>query len=166
MFLSCFQIPALKSDRYNLTAEGLAGIRFTNETQLNYDAKQFTVMVQTDKAIYKPQDVVHYRVLLMDANLKPAKNYGPVHITVKDGGDNVIRNYKEVRLTSGVYANDLELSDYPKFGEWSVEVEVMDETYKRTFEVVEYILPKFVVDVDTDKHVIYKEGKIRATVKA
>ncbi|GBP05534.1 hypothetical protein EVAR_72089_1, partial [Eumeta japonica] len=59
----------------------------------------------------------------MDANLKPAFNYGQVHITIKDGGNNVIRKYQDVRLTSGVYANDLQLSDYPKFGEWSVEVE-------------------------------------------
>ncbi|KAI8125140.1 CD109 antigen [Lucilia cuprina] len=161
-----FEIPSLKRDRYNLTAEGLTGIRFTNETQLNFDAKQFTVMVQSDKAIYKPQDIVHYRVLIMDANLKPALNYGNVNIAIKDGGNNVIRKYTNVKLTSGVYANDLQLSDYPKFGEWSVEVEVMDETYKRTFEVVEYILPKFVVDIDTDKHVIYKDGKIRAVVKA
>ncbi|TMW41522.1 hypothetical protein DOY81_013398 [Sarcophaga bullata] len=71
-----FEIPALKNDRYNLTAEGLSGIRFTNETKLNFDAKQFTVMVQSDKAIYKPQDIVHYRVYIMDANLKPALNYG------------------------------------------------------------------------------------------
>ncbi|XP_013104389.2 thioester-containing protein 1 allele R1 [Stomoxys calcitrans] len=161
-----FDIPALKSDRYNLTAEGLSGIRFTNETRLNFDAHQFTVMVQTDKAIYKPKDIVHYRVLLMDANLKPVINYGRVHITLRDSGDNVIRSYRDVKLTSGVYANDLELSDYPKLGEWSVEVEVMEETYKRTFEVVEYILPKFVVDIDTDKHVIYKDGKIRATIRA
>lgn len=156
----------MKKDRYNLTAEGLSGIRFTNETQLNFDAKQFTVMVQSDKAIYKPTDIVHYRVLIMDTNLKPALNYGSVHISIKDGGNNVIRKYKDVKLTSGVFANDLQLSDYPKFGEWSFEVEVMDETYKRTFEVVEYILPKFVVDIDTDKHVIYKDGKIRANVRA
>lgn len=123
-------------------------------------------MVQTDKAIYKPSDLIHYRVLLMDANLKPVNNYGRVHITIRDNGDNIIRDYRDVKLTSGVYSNDLKLSDYPKFGEWSVEVEVMDEVYKRTFEVVEYILPKFVVDIDTDKHVIYKDGKIRATVKA
>lgn len=156
----------MKTDRYNLTAEGLTGIRFTNETQLHFDAKQFTVTVQSDKAIYKPQDIVHYRVLVMDANLKPVIQYGRLHITIKDGGNNVIQKYQDVRLTSGVYANDLQLSDYPKFGEWSVEVEVMDEVYKRTFEVVEYILPKFVVDIDTDKHVIYKDGKIRASVKA
>lgn len=123
-------------------------------------------MVQSDKAIYKPQDIVHYRVLIMDANLKPALNYGRVHITIRDAGNNVIRKYTDVRLVSSVYANDLLLSDYPKFGEWSVEVEVMDEIYKRSFEVVEYILPKFVVDIDTDKHVIYKDGKIRALVKA
>ncbi|XP_039950216.1 CD109 antigen [Bactrocera tryoni] len=161
-----FEIPALKRDRYNLTAEGLSGAIFTNETQLNFDTKQFTVLVQTDKAIYRPGDLVHYRVLVLDANLKPARNTGRVHLIIRDAGDNIIQNYRDVRLTNAVYSNELQLSDYPKMGEWSLNVEVMEESHRGTFEVVEYILPKFVVDIDTAKHAIYKDGKIRANVKA
>ncbi|CAD6999787.1 unnamed protein product [Ceratitis capitata] len=161
-----FEIPALKRDRYNLTAEGLNGIIFTNETQLNFESKQFTALVQTDKAIYRPGDLVHYRVLLLDANLKPARNFGRVHLTIRDAGNNIIKDYRDIRLTNAVYSNHLQLSDYPKMGEWSVNVEVMEETQRSTFEVVEYILPKFVVEIDTAKHAIYKDGKIRATVKA
>lgn len=122
--------------------------------------------MQTDKAIYRPGDLVHYRVLLLDANLKPARNFGRVHLTIRDAGNNIIKDYRDIRLTNAVYSNHLQLSDYPKMGEWSVNVEVMEETQRSTFEVVEYILPKFVVEIDTAKHAIYKDGKIRATVKA
>ncbi|XP_053957332.1 thioester-containing protein 1 allele R1 [Anastrepha ludens] len=161
-----FEIPALKRDRYSLTAEGVSGAIFTNETQLNFEAKQFTVLVQNDKAIYQPGDLVHYRVLLLDANLKPARNYGRVHLTIRDAGDNIIKSYRDIRLTNAVYSNELQLSDYPKMGEWSVNVEVMEESHKSTFEVVEYILPKFVVEIDTAKHAIYKDDKIQANIKA
>ncbi|XP_067624065.1 thioester-containing protein 1 allele R1 isoform X2 [Eurosta solidaginis] len=161
-----FELPALRRDRYNLTAEGLSGIFFTNETQLNFDTKQFTVLVQTDKAIYRPGDLVHYRVLVLDSNLKPARNFGRVHLTIRDAGDNIIKSLRDVHLTNAVYSDELQLSDYPKMGEWSVNVEVMEETHKSTFEVVEYILPKFIVDIDSAKHAIYKDGKIQATVKA
>ena len=161
-----FQIPALKPDRYNLTAQGLAGAIFTNSSQLHFEAKQFTVLLQTDKAIYKAGDAVRYRVLIVDSNLKPAREYGSVSLEIHDAGDNLIKQYGDLRLSNGVYTNELALSDYPKMGEWSVIVQVQEQKHRRSFEVVEYILPKFEVDIETAKHAIYKDGKIRATVNA
>ncbi|XP_044316037.1 CD109 antigen [Drosophila rhopaloa] len=161
-----FEIPALKTDRYRLTTEGLGGVQFTNETQLHFEPKQHTVLVQTDKSIYKPGDLVHYRVLVLDANLKPARGYGRVHVDIKDSGDNIIRSYKDIRLTNSIYSNEIRLSDYPRFGTWSIVVDVSEQIYTQTFEILDHILPKFVVDIDTPKHAIYKDGKIAATVKA
>ncbi|XP_017097884.3 thioester-containing protein 1 allele R1 [Drosophila bipectinata] len=161
-----FEIPDLKPDRYRLTAEGQGGVQFTNETQLHFEAKQHTVLVQTDKSIYKPGDLVHYRVLVLDSNLKPARAYGRVHVDIKDSGDNIIRSYKDIRLTNSIYSNELRLSDYPRFGTWSIVVEVAEQTHSQTFEILDHILPKFVVDIDTPKNAIYKDGKITATVKA
>lgn len=149
-----------------MTAEGLSGIIFTNETQLHYEPKQHTVLVQTDKSIYKPGDLIHYRVLLLDANLKPARGYGRVHLEIRDSGNNIIRSYKDIRLTNSIYSNELQLSDYPRFGDWSIVVEVAEQQHKQTFEILDHILPKFVVDIDTPRKAIYKDGKIAATVKA
>ncbi|EDW28614.1 GL19279 [Drosophila persimilis] len=161
-----FEIPDLKPDRYRLTSEGLGGVQFTNETQLHFESRQHTVLVQTDKGIYKPGDLVHYRVLVLDANLKPARGYGRVHVDIKDSGNNVIRSYKDVRLTNAIYSNELRLSDYPRFGTWSIVVEVAEQMHAQTFEILDHILPKFVVDIETPRDAIYKDGKIAATVKA
>ncbi|KAH8333630.1 hypothetical protein KR059_001594, partial [Drosophila kikkawai] len=161
-----FEIPALKPDRYRLTSEGVGGVQFTNETQLHFEAKEHTVLVQMDKSIYKPGDLVHYRVLVLDANLKPARAYGRVHVDIKDSGDNIIRSYKDVRLTNAIYSNEFRLSDYPRFGTWSIVVEVSEQMHTQTFEILDHILPKFVVDIDTPRNAIYKDGKIVATVKA
>ncbi|EDW65046.2 thioester-containing protein 1 allele R1 [Drosophila virilis] len=161
-----FELPALKADRYRLTAEGLSGIIFTNETQLHFEPKQHTVLVQTDKSIYKPGDLVHYRILLLDANLKPARGYGRVHVEIRDSGNNIIRSYKDIRLTNAIYSNELQLSDYPRFGDWSIVVDVAEQQHRQTFEILDHILPKFVVDIETPRQAIYKDGKIAATVKA
>jgi len=123
-------------------------------------------LVQTDKSIYKPGDLVHYRVLILDANLKPARGYGRVHVDIKDSGDNIIRSYKDIRLTNSIYSNELRLSDSPRFGTWSIVVDVSEQEHTQTFEILDHILPKFVVDIDTPKHAIYKDGKIAATVRA
>ncbi|KAH8413116.1 hypothetical protein KR009_008160, partial [Drosophila setifemur] len=161
-----FEIPDLKPDRYRLTAEGVGGVQFTNETLLHFESKQHTVLVQTDKSIYKPGDLVHYRVLVLDANLKPARGYGRVHVDIKDSGGNIIRSYKDIRLTNSIYSNELRLSDYPRFGTWSIEVDVAEQIHTQTFEILDHILPKFVVDIDTPRNAIYKDGKIAATIKA
>ncbi|XP_068143587.1 thioester-containing protein 1 allele R1 isoform X1 [Drosophila tropicalis] len=162
-----FEIPALKRDRYRLTAEGLSGgVVFTNETQLHFEPKEHTVLIQTDKSIYKPGDLVQYRVLLLDSNLKPARAYGRVHLEIKDSGNNLIRSYTDIRLTNAIYSNELRLSDYPRFGAWSIILGVGDQMHTQTFEILDHILPKFVVDIETPRNAIYKDGKIAATIKA
>lgn len=130
------------------------------------------MLVQTDKAIYKPNDRVQFSILVMDANLKasPATLASSltIQIIIRDGGQNIIRTWSNVILTSGVvYSDQLLLSDYLKFGEWSIEVTVANnEVYRRTFEVLEYIVPKFIIDIDTARHVNYKENKISANIRA
>lgn len=42
----------------------------------------------------------------------------------------------------------------------------MGETKKKMIEVAEYVLPKFEVTIDTPKDQIYKDGKIRATIRS
>lgn len=66
------QIPDLGSGQYRLTARGQGGVNFENGTDLQYVHKSYSVFVQTDKAIYKPGHTVQFRVLALNANLKPS----------------------------------------------------------------------------------------------
>ncbi len=68
--------------------------------------------------------------------------------------------------TKGVFTGELQLSDFPNLGDWNIIVEVNGETKKKTFEIAEYVLPKYEVTIDTDKDVTYKDGQIRVTVRA
>lgn len=67
-----FSVPLLRDGDYNITAEGLSGLIFKNSTKLNHNVFQTHVKIQTDKGKYKPGDVVNFRVLFMDENLKPS----------------------------------------------------------------------------------------------
>lgn len=40
------------------------------------------------------------------------------------------------------------------------------ENKKKSFEIAEYVLPKYEVTIDTDKDVTFKDGQIRVTVRA
>ncbi|XP_063696587.1 CD109 antigen-like isoform X3 [Culicoides brevitarsis] len=161
-----FELGALKSGSYKLNAEGLSGLVFQNSTDLDFNAKSFSVLVQTDKAIYKPGDLIRFRTLVLDANTKPYAFNGPMNVFMIDGSGNRVKQWLDVKTTKGVYSGEFQLSAVTVLGDWKIEVEVDGEKESKTVEVAEYVLPKFEVTVDTPPHAVFKDGKIRVTIRS
>jgi len=51
-------------------------------------------------------------------------------------------------------------------GDWKITISVADQTFTKTFQVAEYVLPKFEVTIDAPEHATFKDSKVVATVKA
>jgi CD109 antigen len=151
---------------YKLDVQSLTGTEFQRSVGLDMNSKKFSVLVQTDKSIYKPGDKVQFRVLVLDSSTRPfPASFVQVYIT--DGGKNRIKQYDNVKLLKGVYQDDLQLSDLPVMGLWNIHVKVDNgEEVTKSFDVAEYVLPKYEVIVDANPHVTFKDGKIHATVRA
>jgi CD109 antigen len=146
--------------------KSLTGDEFDKSVDLDLNTKKFSVFIQTDKSVYKPSDKVQFRVLVLDSSTRPypAAN---IQVYITDGDQNRIKQYENVRLIKGVYQDELQLSDLPVMGTWNIHVKVdNDEAISKSFEVAEYVLPKYEVLVDADPHVTFKDGKILATVRA
>lgn len=106
--------------------------------------------------------------MVLDAETRPYK-FDKIDIFITDGGDNRIKQYDDVEknFIKGVYQNELQLSDLPVMGVWKIHVKVDDDQdIQKTFDVEEYVLPKFEVSIDTASNVPYKDGVIKATVNA
>lgn len=90
-----FNTGFMQPGQYRLNAEGLSGIDFRNERPINLVSKNASVFVQSDKAIYKPGDLVRFRILVLDYNLKPVTSQQPINIfiTVKYGSHFCIDMY-------------------------------------------------------------------------
>lgn len=139
---------------------------FTQFQKLHINRKQFSVFVQTDKSIYKPSDNVQFRVLVLDAETRPLDTSN-VEIYISDGADNRVKQFEKPQFNKGVYQNEMQLSDLPVMGTWKIHVKVNNaEGTEKKFEVAEYVLPKFEVTITANPDANYKDGKIRATVKA
>lgn len=162
-----FDVPKLVNGDYNLTAAGIEGVIFENSTKLNYADNKPSIFIQSDKATYKPSDLVQFRVLFLDENTRPATIDKPITIAITDGAQNRIKQLTNVQLTKGVYAGELQLSEQPVLGMWSIAVNVADETAEsKSFEVAKYVLPKFEVIVESAKDVAVQDGVIKATIRA
>lgn len=121
--------------------------------------------MQTDKSIYKPSDKIQFRVLLLDIDTKPLESSN-AEIFITDGAQNRVKQFTNPAFKKGIFQDELELSDSPVMGPWMIHVKVPEASYEMTkeFEVAEYVLPKFEVIIESNPHVAYNEGKIRATV--
>uniref|UniRef100_A0A0A1WID3 CD109 antigen n=1 Tax=Zeugodacus cucurbitae TaxID=28588 RepID=A0A0A1WID3_ZEUCU len=162
-----FDVPQLKDGDYSLVAKGVSGIIFENSTKLDYADYKPATFIQTDKATYKPGDLVQFRVLFLDANTRPAKIAKPITIVINDGARNRIKQLQDVKLTKGVYTGEFQLSEQPVLGDWNIEVVVEGQTPEsKSFEVAKYVLPKFEVSVETAKDVAIPDGIIKVTVRS
>ncbi|XP_017020828.2 thioester-containing protein 1 allele S1 isoform X1 [Drosophila kikkawai] len=162
-----FEVPKLATGDYNLTAEGVSGLVFRNTSKLNYANEKPSTFVQTDKATYKPADLVQFRILFLDENTRPAKIEKPISVVITDGAQNRIKQFTDVKLTKGVYSGELQLSEQPVLGTWKISVSVDGENREsKSFEVDKYVLPKFEVTIDTAKDVVIADQVIKATIRA
>lgn len=141
-------------------------MNFSKNVQLEVNLKTESVFVQTDKSVYKPADKVNFRVLVLNSQLRAVKD-AKVDIFITDGSKNRLKRFENVSLIKGVFQDHLQLSDLPVLGQWKIHVLCNGrEEIAKSFDVAEYTLPKFEVNLDVNEHPNFEEGKIRASVNA
>ncbi|KAJ6220697.1 hypothetical protein RDWZM_006509 [Blomia tropicalis] len=151
---------------YKLIVKGHSDeLDFSNETVIGYEPKSYSIFVQTDKAIYKPGQIVKFRAIIVNPNLIPTVP-GSLDIYIKDSKDNLIKQWKRVFPIRGVVSEELQLSEQPPLGDWSIMVDVQGQKFTKKFSVAEYVLPTFSIDVILPPYATYNRSDVIATVKA
>jgi CD109 antigen len=153
-------------DDFTLTVSCEA-LKFEQSVFVYTIAKKFTVLIQTDKAIYKPSDSVQFRVLLLNAELKPYL-FKQITVKITDASGNVVYDKIVEKDDELVYESSLEIPEDPFLGDWFLSVQVDNELKmtKKTFEVKEYILPRFEVFSNTKQFVALTAGIINLSIHA
>ncbi|EDW54536.1 GM17925 [Drosophila sechellia] len=139
-----FDIPKLTRGEYELKVLGSGGIEFQNSTKLGFEPELNWLYIQSDKATYKPGDKIQFRVLFLDKHTRPAVIDKPIQIEIRDGAQNLIKSWKDIKPTRGVYSGELQLSDRPVLGNWTLTAAAQDEGNVTNVLVVDkYVVPKF-----------------------
>lgn len=159
------EIGDLGPGTYNLTARGVNGLDFVNTTNLQYVPKSHSVFIQTDKAVYKPGHKVQFRAIVLDAHMKPSVT-GALDVYITDGQGNRVKQWSRALTTKGVFSGELQLSQSTVLGDWNITVVVLEQYFYKTFQVAEYVLPKFEVTIDAPAHATFKDSHLAATVHA
>ncbi|KAM7352029.1 thioester-containing protein 1 allele S3-like isoform 2-T2 [Cochliomyia hominivorax] len=153
---------------YVLKTEGLSGLDIKNSSRIYahgyYGPK---IYIQTDKAIYKPQDVVRFRIVILDEHTRPFNADEPIRIEILDDEDNRVKQFKDISLTQGVYSNQFKLSKYPILGYWKIKVILggrYDYSSHETILIRNYVLPKFSVHIKTPSDNVLEDGYLKVVI--
>lgn len=75
--------PKLDDGDYKLLSEGVKGCLFRNESVLlvQPDAGP-KIYIQTDKSVYKPLDLVQFRIVVLDEHTRPMDIREPIRIEI------------------------------------------------------------------------------------
>lgn len=156
---------SLKID--NLTDDAEEKKKFDSNTiNLHMNTTKAAVIIQTDKGVYKPSDIVQFRVITFDVETKPYVS-SKSEILIVDGKQNILKKIANPKWSNGVFQEELQLSDQPIIGEWQIKVKIDDEPqHTKCFQVEEYVLPNVEVVIDTKKDIHVNDGKLTADISA
>ncbi|VEN35278.1 unnamed protein product, partial [Callosobruchus maculatus] len=162
------QIGDIKDGDYRLEVTGSGGVEFTAEYPVDLIEQSYTVFVQTDRQVYQPGSKILFRVIALNPYLKPSPELtsDTLDIHVSDGSGNKVKEWRNIEIPRGVHTGEIQLGKHPVLGKWNITVIIQGQTYFKNVEVADYIYPKFVVEIDTAKHVTFKGNLIRTKINA
>uniref|UniRef100_A0A8I5ZV18 Murinoglobulin 2 n=1 Tax=Rattus norvegicus TaxID=10116 RepID=A0A8I5ZV18_RAT len=145
-----FTIPRLPSseeeESLDINIEG-AKHKFSKRHVVLVKNKESVVFVQTDKPMYKPGQSVKFRVVSMDKNLYPLKELFPLAY-IEDPKMNRIMQWQDVKTENGLKQLSFSLSAEPIQGPYKIVVlKQSGVKEEHSFTVMEFVLPRFGVDV-------------------
>ncbi len=153
-------VPRLASGEYQVE---IRGPNFSDSASLRVEEGTL-VFLETDKPIYKPGQTIHIRVLTLDTMLKP----WPVDVTIEVQDAKGIKVFKQDVSTDdyGMVSLDLPLSTEPNLGVWKIVGKAGERTLQLDVRVEEYVLPKYEVNVETQKDWVLASERIEGKVSA
>jgi CD109 antigen len=105
----------------------MKNLEFYGEQKLTYLEKRFSIFIQTDKALYKSDDLIHFRVFAINPNSLPYSVQGNAEVTIKDPTGNKIKQLSNITFVKGKYESELLLSSSPPLGSWSIVADIEGE---------------------------------------
>ncbi|KAM8924733.1 alpha-2-macroglobulin-like protein 1 [Pelodytes ibericus] len=117
------------------------------------------LLMQTDKPVYKPGQNVKFRIVSLKENLQPDLRQISM-VELQDPEKNRIGQWLNVSLDQGMAELSLNLSPEPILGEYSIKA----ESKTHSFNVEEYVLPRFKVTLELPEVINLHSERLAAKI--
>lgn len=165
-----FRIPPVPPGSYNIavTTE-LSGVKQQVSAGIEIQP-MYKIYIVTDKPIYQPSQTIHFRAITLSAfDHVPAVTQSFTWEVYDPKGNRMFK--KELKTDSfGVAFDDFDLADEVNLGTYKIRGTVRNGSFEQYTEkdvtVSRYVLPKFKVDVTTEKNFYLPGDRVKGQVAA
>ena len=161
-----FTVPELPPGSYDLSVRVVSALGIdVIERSINI-TREAQILLTTDKPLYQPGQTIHLRALaLQRPSLQPAAGTG-ITLEVEDSRGNKV--FKRLLQTSdfGVASAEFTLADEINFGAYTVRAVMEDGRSERTVDVRRYVLPKFRVNLTTERPYYLPGDRLTGRIQA
>jgi hypothetical protein len=145
-------------------------LSFDKTVRVVLTTKSLSVFVQTDKPVYRRNEDVHIRIVAVDSSLLPTASQD-VTVDIKNPQDITVDRIHLTSESSGIKKHKLHLGPGPMEGNWRIVAKYGYKAQSKSeyrFQVEDYVLPKFDVQIFPPKFVRVKAKQplLEFTVKA
>ena len=154
--------------------EGSETLVFETESALGSDEFERTVTLQrdykilltTDKPLYQPGQIIHIRALALSTFDRQAAQGQPLEIIVADAKGNKV--FRETFETGefGVASVDFQLATEVNTGNFNISATIGNTTSEKTVVVENYALPKFDLNIETERDFYAPGETVNASLNA
>ena len=161
-----FRVPEDAPDEATLVVETRSPVGRDVVEQPVTVEREYRLLLSSDKPLYQPGQVIHMRALALSTfDLAPARG-ATVDFLVEDPKGNKVFRESVAASEFGVAAADFTLADLVNQGSYKLSVSIGETTSERTVEVRPYVLPKFGVNVSTDRSFYLPGQRVEGVVQA
>lgn len=159
-------IPDVPPGKYNLIIDSQSEVGKDHIVKSVTIKRAYKVYVTSDKPVYQPGQTIHMRTLVLNGmSLEPFVNQ-PVLFEIFDAKGNKVFKLNLNSSKYGIASCDFELAREINLGRYQIRVSADDVQSVKTVIVKRYVLPKFKIELSTDKPFYLPSEKISGTVKA
>ncbi|MCJ8748174.1 hypothetical protein PDJAM_G00162310, partial [Pangasius djambal] len=118
-----------------------------------------SLFIQTDKTIYTPDSTVKYRIFAVNSKINPVNNTVIVKIVTPEG---ITVEQRQLTVKNGILSDEFKLGNPISNGFWKIAAnfkENPNKNFTAEFEVKEYRLPSFEVNLTPGKSFFYVDDK-------
>lgn len=151
--------------RWRMRFENLANYTVDSMKEVALRQPETIHLIQTDKAWYTPGQLVRFRILSLNHILFPILDLVK-RVWVEDPTGATIVQWTNLTTAHGIHQLELQLSVEPVQGVWKIQME--RESHERGvqyFEVREYVLPKFEVNINAPSFIAYNTERDQSVQK-
>ena len=149
--VDAINIPEIPAGEYQLIVDATSSLGRDHVVKKVDVQRPARVLLSSDKPVYQPGQTIHLRSLILDGRTEKPFSNEQVTYEISDAKGNKV--FKETRTTSafGIASADFVLASELNPGRYEIRALAGATSTERTIEIKRYILPKFKIQITTDK---------------